>query len=140
MKKLFVVLVSLGLALGASAQKAVRGQGKDPRPSKRVVIVRSYPPFSPYYGFGRSFYGYHPFGYHPFGYFDYGYRANPRPTKLDLQIEDIRNDYDDRIASVRRDDDLSRKEKRKKVQELKQERDEKVSDAKKSYYKTDSHV
>jgi hypothetical protein len=141
MKKLVVVLVALGLAFGASAQRSKGSGSTHPAPSKRVVIVRSYSPFSPYfgYGWGSPFYGYSPYNaYSPFGYgFNNGYRYDRRPTKLDLQVEDIQNDFQDRITSVRHDDDLSRKEKRKKVQELKDARERAITEAKKNYYKTD---
>ena len=39
-----------------------------------------------------------------------------------FEIEDIRNDYKDRIWSARHDESLSRKERRQKVHELKAER------------------
>ncbi|HTE27083.1 hypothetical protein, partial [Flavitalea sp.] len=108
MKKLVVLLVAFGLAFGASAQN--KGpRSVSPGPGKKVVVVRSYPPFSPFYGYGRGYYGYSPF-YSPFGFgFDNGYRYQNRPTKLDLQIEDIKNDYQDKIWSVRHSDELSRK-------------------------------
>jgi hypothetical protein len=138
MKKLVVIIAALGLAFGASAQVSKSGPVRGPRPAKKVVIVRSYPPFHPYFGFRGGFYGYSPFyGYPPFGYGFDNYRYQNRPTKLDLQVEDIKNDYQDRILSVRRDDDLSRKERRNKVRELKLERDRTINDAKKNYYKTD---
>lgn len=139
MKKLVVILVSLGLAFGANAQKG-RGPVRNTGPQK-VVIVRSYSPFSPYFGYGRSMYGYSPFGYGPFGYgFDNGYRYQNRPTKLDMQVEDIKNDYQDRIRSVRLDDALSRKEKRQKIAELKETREKEITDVRKNYYKSDSRV
>lgn len=138
MKKLVVIVVALGLALGASAQSKRSGP-RGVRPGK-TVIVRAYPSISPFYGYGRGFYGYSPF-YSPFGYgFDYGYRPQARPTKLDLEIEDIRNEYQDRIKSVRLADDLSRREKRQKVQELKSMRDKVIIDTKRNYYKYDSRV
>ena len=139
MKKLVVVLVALGLAFGASAQNKSSGS-VSPRTGKKVVIVRSYPPFSPFYGYGRPYYGYSPF-FSPFGYgFDNGYRYQNRPTRLDLQVEDIKNDYQDKIWSVRNSDELSRKEKRQKVQELKTSREKEIIDTKKHYYKSDSRV
>lgn len=140
MKKLVVVLVSLGLAFGAYAQKG-RGPVRSPRPPQKVVIVRSYPPFSPYFGYGRSMYGFGPFGYDPFGYgFNNGYRYQNRPTKLDMQVEDIKNDYQDRIRSVRLNDELSRKEKRHKIATLKEDRDKEINDVRRNYYKSDSRV
>lgn len=140
MKKLVVVLVALGLTFGVSAQSSKGSGSRGPGPSKRVIVVRSYPRFSPYLGFGwgSPFYGYSPYGYSPFGYgFNNGYRYDRRPTQLDLQVEDIKNDFQDRITSVRHDDELNRKQKRQKVQELKDARDRAITDAKKNYYKTD---
>jgi hypothetical protein len=144
MKKLVVILVALGLTFGASAQSK-RSGGVGPVPGKKVVIIRSYPPFSPFYGYGRPYYGYPPFRYSPFyspfGFgFDNAYRYQNRPTKLDLRIEDIKNEYQDRIASVRQSDELSRKEKRQKVQELKNSRDKEINETRKNYYKSDSRA
>ena len=139
MKKLVVVLVALGLAFGASAQNKRSGP-IGPRPGKKVVVVRSYSPFSPFYGYGRAHYGYSPF-YSPFGYgFDNGYRYQNRPTKLDLEVEDVKNDYQDKIWSVRHSDELSRKDKRQKIQELKYRRDKEIIEIRKNYYKSDSRV
>jgi hypothetical protein len=139
MKKLVVILVALGLGFGASAQSKRSGSTR-PLPGKKVVIVRSYPPFSPFYGYGRPYYGYSPF-YSPFGFgFDNGYRYQNRPTRLDLQIEDIKNEYKDKIWSVRHSDELSRKEKRQKVQELKYSRDKEINETRKNYYKADSRA
>jgi hypothetical protein len=53
-----------------------------------------------------------------------------------MQVQDIKNDYSDRIASVKLDNELTGKEKRQKIRELKQERDQAVLDARKNYYKT----
>ena len=49
------------------------------------------------------------------------------------------NEYQDRIRSVRMADDLSRKERRKKVQELKYRMDKEIIDTRKNYYKSDSN-
>ena len=143
MKKLVVMVIALGLTFGASAQYKRTGP-RNVRPGK-TVIVRTYPRISPFYGFGRGFYGYAPlYGYPPFGYgFNYGfngYMPPNRPTKLDLEVEDIKNEYQDRIRSVRLADDLSRREKRQKVQELKSMRDKLINETRKNYYKSDSRV
>jgi hypothetical protein len=140
MKKLVVMVIALGLVFGASAQYKRTGP-RNVRPGK-TVIVRTYPSISPFYGYGRGYYGYSPlYGYSPFGYgFNNGYMPQNRPTKLDLEVEDIKNEYQDRIKSVRLADDLSRKEKRQKVQELKSMRDKLITETKKNYYKSDSRV
>ncbi|HTS43773.1 MAG TPA: hypothetical protein VMH01_05210 [Puia sp.] len=134
MKKLIIILLSLGLATGVYAQHhvVVGGGGYHyyVRPSVRVGL--GYAPFYPYYGFG---FGYYPFAYYPLGYPyppGYGYY---RPSKLSMQIEDIKNDYHDKIVSVRHDKSLTHAERKEKVHELKQERDQKITDTKSNYYK-----
>lgn len=126
MKKILVVMLSLGLALGASAQHFVGHVGGF-YGGPRVVVGVGYAPFySPFY---NPFY---PFGY-PYGYYGYG----NRPSKLDMQIQDIKNDYNDKIWSVKHDKTLSGKERRHQVRLLKQERDRDIDNAKLNYYKRD---
>jgi len=126
MKKISIVLFSVIMALSASAQK---------------VIVHPVVPAHP-----RVVYYYHPsywypyYGYPYFGFNYPGYYGSPayyynHPTKMERQIQDIENDYSDRISSVRADDSLTHHEKREKIRELKRERDQAVNDAKKNYYK-----
>ncbi|MEO6315083.1 MAG: hypothetical protein ABIU63_07710 [Chitinophagaceae bacterium] len=133
MKKLMVIALAVGLALGADAQHfGSRGGGG--RGGHGHVFIA---PPRVSLGFGySSFYSpfYSPFGYSPYyGYNGYGHAS--RPTKLDLQIEDIKNDYKDKIWSAQHDDNLNRKERRKTVHELRSERDQAVTDAKRNYYK-----
>ncbi len=129
MKKLLIVLFAIGLTLGASAQRghAYYHGGVYARPRVVVGVGAYYAPFYPYYGFG--------FGYGPFYPYPYGPVYGYRPTKLDLQIEDIKNDYADKIWSVKEDKTLTRKERREKVHELKVQRDQEIADAKRNYYK-----
>lgn len=94
MKKLLIILFSLGVGFGASAQYHGRIAGGGVHYSRPRIIIGggAYLPVTPYLGYG--------FGYNPlYGGYPYspGYRYNGRPTKLDLQVEDIRNDYKDRI-------------------------------------------
>lgn len=126
MKKLFIILFSFGLALGASAQRHGGGGGVHRVIRPHVTVIGGYAPFYPYYGLG---YGFSPFYPYPPVY------AN-RPSRLELQIEDIKNDYKDQIWSARHDDSLSRKERKAKVHELKHDRDAAIIDARKNYYKT----
>ncbi len=131
MKKLLLMLFTAGIVFSASAQ--IHGI---PRPVRviapRVTIVGGY---APYLGLGLG-YGYNPyFGYNPF-YGPYLYRSS-RPTKLDLQIEDIKNDYKERIWSAKHDENMSRKERRRQVHELKHERDTAIIDARRNYHKSD---
>lgn len=126
MKKLIIVILSFVFVSVASAQKVVHGGGYY---GPRTVIVGGYAPmYYPYGFYGAPFYGYPPYAY--------GYNNYSRPSKLDKQVEDIKHDYADRIKSVKMDDSLDRKERKAKVRELKQERDNAIYDAKKTYYKS----
>ena len=127
MKKLMVVMMALGLALGASAQRG-HGGGHVVVVRPRVVVgVGAYSPFySPFYGFG--------FGYpfYPYGYpYDYGYRHE---SKLDMQINDIRSDYSHQIKEVRHDKSVPRPERKAKIRELKYQREKEITQAKRDYY------
>jgi hypothetical protein len=128
MKKLLIIMLSVGLALGASAQRfgghGVGFYGGGPRV---VVGVGGYYPFySPFYN-----------PYYPFGVYPYGNGYGNRPSKLGMQIQDIKNDYNDRIWSVKHDKSLTGKERRHQVHLLKQERDRDIDNAKLNYYKRD---
>jgi len=127
MKRLLIILLSVGLVAGASAQRVhVGGGGYHYRP-RVTVVYGAYAPFYPYYGFGYS-----PFGYPYYSPYGYGYN---RPSKLTLQIEDIKNDYRDKIWSVKHDKSLSKQVRKEKVHELKHERDQLIDDKKRNYYK-----
>jgi hypothetical protein len=132
MKKILLMLFTVGLVLSASAQHGgIRGGHGGVRiVSPRISVIGGY---GPYLGYGYGF-GYNPFYGYP-GYYPGMYRSG-RSSKLDLQVEDIKLDYKDRIWSARHDTDLSRKERRVKVHELKHERDDAVINAKRNYYKT----
>jgi hypothetical protein len=124
MKKLLIILLVTVTALSASAQRAHPGGHYNARPR---VVVRAgvYAPLYPsYYGYYGGYSYYPPY---------YGYAQ--RPTKLDLKIEDIKNDCEDKIWSVKHNESLSRKEKRRTVHQLRYERDQAIIQAKKDYYK-----
>jgi hypothetical protein len=122
MKKLLIVMISFALAGSVSAQRIGGHGGFYAAP--RVVVTGG---FYPYYGLGFGFGPFYP--YSPYGY---GYS---RPSKMQLQIEDIKNDYKDKIWSAKHDTSLTRKERRMKVHELKVERDNAITDLKRNYYK-----
>lgn len=124
MNKILVVLFSMFLALGASAQKAVVVHPPVVHTVPRVIYY--YP--RPYY-YNPYYFGFN-YGYNMPAYYRYN-----RPTKLDMQIDDIKNEYSDRISSVKADDSLSHHDRRAKIRELKHERDQAVDDARKNYYK-----
>lgn len=128
MKKILAILLTLAMVSGVSAQRHGGGiRGGYGGGTRVIVSAGGFYPFGAYYGFGMPFgYGY-PYG-NPYGY-------SYRPSRLDMQIEDIKHDYDDKIASARADDSLSRKERRNEVKALKRERDNTIFQAKKNYYK-----
>src|SRR6476620_7543397 len=88
-----IIIFALGITLHASAQKVVHVV-----PRTRVAVG---------VGFGYG-YGYSPFypWYSPWYAYPPGYYSSPRPTKLDLEIQDIQNDYKDRIWGARHDESL----------------------------------
>jgi hypothetical protein len=121
MKRLLIVFVLASLTFSAMAQKGhFRGRGYyTVRP--RVAI-----------GIGGGF-GYSPF-YHPYYYPYGGFAYSARPSRLDLEIQDIQIDYADRIKSVRMDKSVPGKERRQRIRELKYQRDKAIVDAKRDYY------
>ncbi len=137
MKKILVVLLSLGLTLSVSAQLKSRGSVRYVRP--RVAVVNIVP-VVPYYGYGYG-YRYSPFSsslYSPFyGPFYGASRLSSKTSQLDLQIEDIRNDFKHEISTVKNDESLSKAERKQKVRDLKHGRENAIIAAKKSYYKED---
>ncbi|WEK33416.1 MAG: hypothetical protein P0Y53_13070 [Candidatus Pseudobacter hemicellulosilyticus] len=131
MKKLLIVLFAVGLALGASAQKVIRG-GSYHRPPRVIVTPGIGFGFGYGYGMGMMSPFYRPY-YDPF-YYPYGGNARNRPSRLDREIQDIQADYADRIESVRLNRELSGKERRQLIRSLKAERDQRVLDTRKNYY------
>jgi hypothetical protein len=127
MKTALIVICALGLTLSASAQKVVRVA---PHPRTHVSVGVGF-------GGGYGYYPYSPYWYNP--WYAYppgpGYYRSSRPTKLDLEIQDINNDYKDKIWSARHDESLSRKQRRQAVHDLKHQRDNEILQAKKDYYK-----
>ena len=139
MKRILAIMIAVGLALGASAQTKIRGQvptvnsgGNGGKQKVIVVAPRPYNPFySPYYGYSR--WGYDPFGYNPY-YFGWRQDRVSVPTKLDLEIEQIKSDYHHQIATVRHDKSISKSERKQAIRDLKHEREDAIIDAKKDYY------
>ncbi len=123
MKKLLIVMLALALAGTASAQRFSHVGGF--YGGSHVIVTGGY---YPYYGVG---FGFNPF----FPYYPYGSPYYNRPSRLDLQIQDIKNDYKDKIWSAKHDTSITRKERREKVHELKVQRDNEINDLKKNYYK-----
>ena len=64
----------------------------------------------------------------------YGY-SNTRPGKLDLEIQDIREEYKDRISSAKQDKTLPKRERKAIIKNLKLEKERQIMEAKKNYNK-----
>ena len=108
------------IVLSAAAQHRFVG-GHYYRPRTTVVISGGYYPYYPTY---------------PYSYGYWSYRPYYRPSRLALEIEDIQSDYNDRIWSVRHDDRLSKKERRRKIHELKSDREAAIRNAQRNYYRS----
>ena len=142
MKRMIIAALSLLMATGVMAQRGFHGGyghygGFYARP--RVSIgIGGYIPLYPGYGFGSPYYGY---GYPPMGYgYGYGYnngygnRSGYTPSKLSLQIQDIRNDYNHQIWQVRHDKSIRRRDRKRQVHELEHARDKAIIQAQQDYY------
>ncbi|HTN05399.1 hypothetical protein [Agriterribacter sp.] len=125
MKKLMIILFTMSLTTGAFAQKAAHGGMHYVRP-RSVIVVGGY---SPFYGYGID-----PFWGYPYYYYGNRYMQS-RPTKLDLQIADIKNDFRQKIDAARNDRSVSKSERRKVVRSLKHSRDQQIIAAQRNYYK-----
>jgi hypothetical protein len=130
MKKLMVITMCLGLALGASAQvhsigayHGSVGYVIQPRISVGIGFAPYYSPFG-YYGFpyGIPYGGYYPYG--PLG----------RPSTLQRKEDEIRSDYEDRIYSVHQDTSLTAKQKRQSIKDLKKQRKKDIHDLVANYH------
>lgn len=83
-------------------------------------------PFTYGLGYGNPYFGYPYYGY-PYGY-NYGHRRIP--YKLELQVQSIRDDYQNRIRTARKDKSLSHSQRRQEIRNLKAERDQEIINAK----------
>lgn len=131
MKRSVMVLLLTAIVSSASARMLPMGhfhrgfdRGLGHRPA---VVVRGgfYNPWYAHYGF-----------YYNYPYY-YGYN-NPSapPTQLDIQVAQIKNNYADKISSVKLDNSLNGPEKRAEIRALKRDRNLDVMQAKKDYYKS----
>lgn len=128
-------MLALGITLSALAGGPVVVGGGHINGGGHTTVIVTRPYIYGSYGLGMG-YGYSPFyspyyGYNPF-YSPFAYRQ--RPSKLDLDIEQIRNDYSHNIADVRHDKTLPATERRAKIRDLRHERNNTIIEAEKSYY------
>lgn len=124
MKKLLAILIVCGVSYTASAQ---HGRGSHGRVRSHVSIGIGSPGY-----YGNSYNSYNRF-YSPFN--NNSYRNYNRPSRLDLAVQDIENEYRDRIWSVKRDRSLSRQQRKTMVKNMRYERDKAIRDARRGYYK-----
>ncbi len=126
MKTILIMLVSLSVSLGVSAQ---RKGGYYHGNRSRVIIV---PSISYGMGYGYPYMRYPYFGY-PYGYMYPDYGARRMPYKLSLEIQTIKADYKNQIKETRRDKSLSHSAKRQQIRSLKADRDKQILDAERNF-------
>src|SRR4030095_566011 len=119
MKTILMLCAAFVITASASAQKSSRYR----YPPSRVHTSISVGIGSPYYS---------PF-YRPYPY--YGTPIYSRPTRLENEISDIKDDYNDMISSAQHDKFLSKSERKNEVRRLKSERDRAIRDAEYNYHR-----
>lgn len=138
MKKLIGLLLATGITLGSFAQaRVIRGNINTVRPSggKTTVVVVPRSSFYSPYAYGLRPYGMYPYGYSYYNMYGFAPQAQYRePTKLDLEIEQIKSDYHHEISDARHDQSVSKQERKQRVRDLKHERDNAIIAAKQDYY------
>ena len=152
MKKLLIVLLTVVLGIAADAQPKINqgfkggslsggvapgnySKGNVGYVRPRVTVVAPVRPIYPYYGFGYRYAPFYSPFYSPFNDPFYGQRNfEERPSQLDLQIEDIKNEYEYKIDTVKDDKSLTKDERKQKVRDLKHQREDEIIEAKKKYY------
>lgn len=93
------------------------------------VGIGIYP--SPIYYYDPWFYPYYPY-YYPYYYgefWDY-------PTALDLEIEQINHEYQEKIRQVRHQKDLSHADKKEQIQVLRYQKEKEILKAQQKYYQS----
>lgn len=150
MKNLIIILLSSGLAFGVSAQPklgvisqnigaGIKSNGGNIHSgTKSVIVMAPAYRYNPYAGIRYRNYYAPRFG---FGYpaiYDPFYlpqqQIERQPTELDLAIEEIKEEYDYRIDTVKEDKALSKDVRKQKVRDLKHQRADAIIEAKKLYY------
>lgn len=138
-KKLIILLFSLGIAFGASAQRGghafVGGGFHGGYYAPRVYYAPAYGAGWGWgLGLGWGYPGwYGPWGY-PYGYPPYYYGRGPMPPALNEQIDGIKSDYKAEIKDVKHDKALSHSDKQAKITDLEKQRDAAITQARHDYY------
>jgi hypothetical protein len=142
-KKLFIILFSLGLAYGASAQKgghAFAGGGFHGGYYGRAYYAPAYVGVGYGYGFGLGwglgwgYPGWYGPWYGPYAYPPYYYGRGPMPSQLSEQIDGIKSDYKQQIKDVKHDKSLPKSEREQRINQLEQQRDAAITQARHDYY------
>ena len=139
-----MVCLAVVITTAASAQKYNRGRYSQPRVRTSISVgVGSpyYSPYrSPYYSPYRTPYSSPFFRSNPYrSSRSFPYYSTPvysRPSELDMEISDLRADYNDKIWYVRHDKSLSKSERKAEIRRLKSERDRAVRNAEYSYQRS----
>jgi hypothetical protein len=152
-KKLFIILFSLGLAVGASAQRGgghayvgggfhgggFHGGGFHGGYYGRGYYAPGYGGYGLGYGLGwglgwgyPGWYGpwYGPYAAYPPYYYGYG----TMPSGLHEQINGIKSDYKQQIKDVKHDRSLPKSERDQRVNQLEQQRDAAITQARHDYF------
>jgi hypothetical protein len=135
MKQLMVMMLALGVAMTAGAQGKIRtGRISPVSPRPKVIVVA--PSFGYGYGYRYSpFYNPYTSFYSPFNDPFYRGRVVERvPSDLQLQVEDIDNDFSYQISTVRHDKTLEGKDRRQKIRDLKHQKENAIINAKRAYW------
>jgi hypothetical protein len=123
MKTIVMFCLAIVIAGSASAQKYDRYRSSRPRVRTSISVGIGSPYYSPYNS---------PF-YRPYPY--YSAPVYSRPSRLDVEIADIKAEYNDRIWSARHDRSLSNSERKREIRRLKSERDRAIREAEYSYHR-----
>jgi len=147
-KKLFIILFSLGLAYGASAQRGGVGHGYvgggfhggyHSYYAPRVYAPGFYGGWGLGFGLGwgwgiPGYYG--PWGpwMSPYGYPPYYYGRGPMPPALQDQINGIKSDYKAQIKDVKHDKALSHSDRQAKINDLEKQRDAAITQTRHDFF------
>lgn len=123
MKTILLFCLAVVITTAASAQKYGRYRYAQPRVRTSISVGIGSPYYSPYYS---------PF-HRPYPY--YSAPVYVRPSRLDMEIADIKADYNDRIWYARHDKSLSKSARKAEIRRLKSERDRAIRDAEYNYHR-----